>query len=247
MSVKTKDEREMPFLDHLEELRWRLIKCILAVVIMMIICFVFADNLFDILLYPGQNLNPPIKLQALKVQSIFMIELELSIVAGFVLSLPVIFYQFWQFLAPGLLLKERKMIPAIVTASVVCFLSGSIFAYFVIIPVALDFFLKLAAPVNIENNIAIDFYMGFLLRMILVFGIVFELPMLSLFLSKIGLLTPQFMRKYRRHAIVLAFIVGAILTPPDPLTQLFLAVPLVILYEISIYISVLFSSKKVNT
>ena len=237
----------MPFLDHLEELRWRLIKSISIVVVMMIICFYFSDKLMDILLYPGMNINPPIKLQALKVQSIFMIELELSVVAGFILSLPVIFYQFWQFLAPGLLLKERKMIPAIVTASVVCFLAGALFAYFVIIPVALEFFLKLAVPVNIENNIAIDFYMGFLLRMILVFGIVFELPMLSLFLSKIGILTPQFMRKYRRHAIVLAFIVGAILTPPDPLTQIFLAVPLVILYELSIYVSVLFSSKKVNT
>jgi sec-independent protein translocase protein TatC len=98
------------------------------------------------------------------------------------------------------------------------------------------FFLKLA-PANIENNIAIDFYIGFLLRLILVFGIVFELPMLSLFLTKIGILTPKFMRKYRRHAIVSAFIIGAILTPPDPMTQIFLAVPLVLLYEISIFIS----------
>jgi sec-independent protein translocase protein TatC len=246
MKDEVKDEREMPFLDHLEELRWRLIKSISAVVILMIICFVFADKLLDILLYPGQRLNPPIKLQALKVQSIFMIELELSIIAGFILGLPVIFYQFWQFLAPGLLLKERKLIPAIVTASVLCFLAGSAFGYFVIIPYALDFFLKLA-PSNIENNIAIDFYIGFLLRMVLVFGIVFELPMLSLFLTKIGILNPKFMRKYRRHAIVLAFIVGAILTPPDPMTQIFLAVPLVLLYEISIFVSAVVSSKKVNT
>jgi sec-independent protein translocase protein TatC len=246
MNEKVKDEREMPFLDHLEELRWRLIKCIVAVIIMMIICFVFADKLLDILMYPGQRLNPPIKLQALKVQSIFMIELELSIIAGCILSLPVIFYQFWQFLAPGLLLKEKKLIPAIVVASVMCFLIGVAFGYFVIIPYALEFFLKLA-PSNIENNIAIDFYIGFLLRMVLVFGIVFELPMLSLLLTKIGLLTPQFMRKYRRHAIVMAFIVGAVLTPPDPLTQIFLAVPLVFLYEISIWVSVLFAPKKVNT
>ena len=246
MVDKEKNEREMPFLDHLEELRWRLIKCIASIMIMMIICFVFADNLLDILLYPGQILNPPIKLQALKIQSIFMIELELSIITGIILSLPVLFYQFWMFLAPGLLLRERKAIPAIVTASVFCFLLGAAFAYFVIIPYALEFFLSLA-PTNIENNIAIDFYIGFLLRMILVFGIVFELPMLSLFLTKIGLLTPKFMRKYRRHAIVAAFIIGAILTPPDPMTQIFLAVPLVILYEISIIISAVFTPKKVNT
>jgi sec-independent protein translocase protein TatC len=246
MTGNIKDEREMPFLDHLEELRWRVIKSFSTVILMMIVSFVFSDQLFDLLLYPGQHLNPPIKLQTLKVQSVFMIKLELSIFAGIVLSLPVIFYQFWQFLAPGLLLKERKAIPAIVTASVICFLLGSLFAYFVIIPYALDFFLKLT-PANIENNIAIDFYTGFLVRMILVFGIVFELPMLSLFLTKLGILNPKFMRKYRRHAIVMAFIVGAILTPPDPLTQIFLAVPLVILYEISIFVSFLFSRPKVNT
>jgi sec-independent protein translocase protein TatC len=130
MSDKSKDEREMPFLDHLEELRWRLIKCIVAVAIMMVICFIFADQLLNILLYPGQKLNPPIKLQALKVQSIFMIELELSIISGFIVSLPVIFYQFWQFLAPGLLLRERKALPAVVTASVLCFLLGAVFASF---------------------------------------------------------------------------------------------------------------------
>ncbi|MBA7553859.1 Sec-independent protein translocase protein TatC [subsurface metagenome] len=209
---------------------------------MMVLCFLVSDQILDILLYPGQNIDPPVPLQVLKVQTVFIIKLEIALFAGIILSLPVIFYQLWNFLAPGLHLKERKILPVIVFASVVCFLIGGMFAYFIIIPYALQFFLNLA-PVNIENNIALDFYIGFLLRLIIVFGVVFELPMLSLVLTKFGILTPAFMRKYRRYAIVGAFILGAILTPPDPTTQVFLALPIVILYEISIYISYAFSPK----
>jgi sec-independent protein translocase protein TatC len=157
--------------------------------------------------------------------------------------LPVILYQAWQFLAPGLLKNERKILPLTILATILCFLVGGAFAYFIIIPYALQFFLSLA-PVDIENNIALDFYIGFLLRLIIVFGVVFELPMLSLILSKFGLLTPSFMRKYRKYAIVGAFILGAILTPPDPTTQLLLAIPIILLYELSIFISYVFASKR---
>ena len=237
------NEKEMPFLDHLEELRWRLLKSIISVFVMMVICFFFSDYILDALLYPGENIDPPVPLQVLKVQTVFIIKLEIALFAGIILSLPVIFYQFWQFLAPGLLQNERKMLPLIVFATVFCFLVGGAFAYFIIIPYALQFFLNLA-PVNIENNIALDFYIGFLLRLIIVFGVVFELPMLSLILSKFGILTPSFMRKYRKYAIVGAFILGAILTPPDPTTQMFLAIPIVLLYELSIFISYIFASKR---
>ena len=135
------------------------------------------------------------------------------------------------------------MLPVIVFASVFCFLLGGAFAYFIIIPYALQFFLSLA-PMDIENNIALDFYIGFLLRLIIVFGVVFELPMLSLILSKFGILTPTFMRKYRKYAIVGAFVLGAILTPPDPTTQMFLAIPIILLYELSIFISYIVTSKR---
>ena len=123
------------------------------------------------------------------------------------------------------------------------FLIGGAFAYFVIVPYTLDFFLGLA-PANVANNIAIDFYFGFLLRLIVVFGIVFELPVLSVILSKLGLITPAFLRKYRRHAIVLFFVGAAILTPPDPTTQVLLAIPLVLLYEVTIFISYIFAKKR---
>lgn len=236
-------EKEMPFLDHLEELRWRLLKSVISVFVMMVVCFFFSDYILEVLLYPGKNIDPPVPLQVLKVQTVFIIKLEIALFAGIILSLPVIFYQLWQFLAPGLLKKERKLLPIIVFFSVLCFLIGGAFAYFIIIPYALQFFLSLA-PMEIENNIALDFYIGFLLRLIIVFGVVFELPMLSLILSKFGILTPQFMRKYRKYAIVGAFILGAILTPPDPTTQMFLAIPIILLYELSIFISYFVSSKK---
>lgn len=237
------NEREMPFLDHLEELRWRLLKSIISVFVMMVVCFYFSDYIMEALLYPGKNIDPPVPLQVLKVQTVFIIKLEIALFAGIILSLPVIFYQLWQFLAPGLLKMERSLLPIFVFASVLCFLAGGLFAYFIIIPNALQFFLNLA-PSDIENNIALDFYIGFLLRLVIVFGVVFELPMLSLILSKFGILTPSFMRKYRKYAIVGAFILGAILTPPDPTTQVFLALPIIILYEFSIFISHIFSPKK---
>jgi len=243
MTRKDLNEREMPFLDHLEELRWRLLKSIISVFVMMVLCFLVSDEILKVLLYPGKNIDPPVPLQVLKVQTVFIIKLEIALFAGIIISLPVIFYQLWQFLAPGLLKKERKLLPIIVFFSVLCFLIGGAFAYFIIIPYALQFFLSLA-PIDIENNIALDFYIGFLLRLIIVFGVVFELPMLSLILSKFGILTPQFMRKYRKYAIVGAFILGAILTPPDPTTQMFLAIPIILLYELSIFISYFFATKR---
>lgn len=233
----------MPFLDHLEELRWRLFKSLITVFVLMLICWGFSDQLLEVLRYPGTQITPPLKMQVLKVQTVFMTKLEIALVAGVILGLPVIIYQLWQFMAPGLIKKEKKFLPIIILATIICFAIGGLFAYFIIIPFALQFFMDLA-PADIENNIALDFYIGFLLRIIVVFGVVFELPIISIILTKMGLLTPKFMRKYRRYALVIAFILGAILTPPDPSTQIMLAIPIILLYEISIFLSYLFSSKK---
>ena len=241
--MNKENKKEMPFLDHLEELRWRILKSLIAVFVMMIVCFSFSDLLLNILLYPAENLDVPLKLQVIKVQTKFIIKLEIAFIAGVILSLPVIFIQIWKFIAPGLLKNERKLLPVIVFTVVFCFLMGAAFAYFIIIPYALHFFINLG-PIDIESNIALDFYIGFILRIIVAFGIVFELPILSFLLTKLGLLTPAFMRKYRKYAIVIAFILGAILTPPDPTTQIFLAVPLIILYELSIFISYIFQSRE---
>ncbi len=234
---------EMPFLDHLEELRWRLIKSLASVVLFTVIAFAFSDRLMDFLLLTTKNLRHPINLQVLKVQTVFIIKLELALIAGIMISLPVIFYQLWAFVAPGLMENERKYVIPVVVFATVSFLVGAAFALFVIIPFALDFFLSLA-PQGVQNQIALDFYFGFVARLVLVFGIVFELPLVSLFLTKIGLITPSMLRKYRRYAIVIIFIAAAILTPPDPTTQIMLAVPLLVLYEITIWISRLFFRKR---
>lgn len=241
---KTKfKEIEMPFLDHLEELRWRIIRALIAVAAGTIACFFVSDYILNLLLLNTKNLNYDLNLQVLKIQTVFVIKLEIALIFGIVLSLPYIFYQIWAFVAPGLLEKERKYVYPVILFATLSFLVGSAFAFFVIVPYALEFFLSLAPP-SVTNNIALDFYFGFIARIVLVFGIVFELPVLSLLLTKIGLLSPKLLRKYRRHAIVAIFILAAILTPPDPLTQTMLAIPLVILYEVTIWISYFIFRKK---
>lgn len=233
----------MPFLEHLEELRWRLIKAFVAVLALTIISFYFSGFILDMLLYSVKNLRYDIHLQVLKVQSVFIIKLEIALIFGVVLSLPVIFYQIYAFVAPGLLQSERKYVWPVILFATLSFIAGAAFAYFLIVPLALDFFLSLAPP-SVTNNIALDFFFGFVARLVLVFGVVFELPVISLFLTKIGLLSPGMLKKYRRHAIVIMFIVAAVLTPPDPTTQIMLAIPLLALYEVTIWISYFFSKKK---
>ena len=237
------DEIEMPFLDHLEELRWRAIRILIAVMALTIGCFFVSDYILDFLLFSTKGLQFEINLQVLKVQTVFIIKLELALIFGIVLSLPYILFQIWQFVSPGLLDKERIYVFPVIFFATISFLIGAGFAYFIIVPIALDFCLSLA-PDTVTNNIALDFYFGFVVRIVIVFGIVFELPVVSLFLTKIGLLTPDILKKYRRYAIVTIFILAAILTPPDPTTQVMLGIPLVILYEFTIWISYFFRKKK---
>lgn len=230
------EEKEMSFLDHLEELRWRIIKVLLGVVVGMILCWFFIDRLMDtVLLKPAVDAG--IHLQNLKPFGQILLYVEVAVIGGIILSIPNALYQLWKFIAPGLLPKERKYIWSIVAFSSLCFLGGIAFSYFVILPEAMTFFAGFGSE-QIENNIAISEYMSFIVSLMLGGGIVFELPMVSWFLSRLGILTPAFMRHYRRHAIVAIFILAAILTPgTDPVSQLLLAVPLLALYEISIWIS----------
>ncbi len=234
---------EMPFLDHLEELRWRLIKALVSVVFFTIIVFYFSDPILDIMLKPALHTDAQVNLQVLKVQAIFIIKLEIALIVGIVFSIPVILYQLWAFVAPGLHKNERRFIWPIIAGAFVSFIGGAAFAYFLIIPYALDFFLGLA-PATVQNNIAVDFYFGFLIRIMVVFGIVFQMPVISVILSKLGLITPTFLKKYRRHAIVIFFVAAAILTPPDPTTQIMLAIPMLLLYEVTIWLSYIFYKKR---
>jgi sec-independent protein translocase protein TatC len=227
---------EMSFLEHLEELRWRIIYSLLGIVIGAIVCWIFIDFLVDvILLKPAKQSGA--SLQNLKPFGQLFMYMQIAIIGGIVASIPNIFYQLWRFIAPALKKQERKYILAIVIYSSVCFLIGIAFAYFVMLPLTMKFAAQFGSK-DIVNQFAIDEYMSIIISVMLAAGLIFELPMISFFLTKLGILTPEFMRKYRKHSIVIIMVMAAILTPgTDPVSQIILAVPLVLLYEISILIS----------
>jgi len=233
----TDNETDMTFLEHLEELRWRIIKSAAGIIIGGIIAGIFINYIMDdILLLPATRTIPPLKLQNIKPFGQFSLYMEVIIFGGALLSFPNILFQFWKFIEPALKPTERKYISSIVFFSTFCFLAGVVFAYFVLLPTALSFFSTFGSSA-IDNIIAIDEYFSFIISTMLAAGLVFELPMVSFFLSKIGILKPEFMRKYRKHSIILILLIAALLTPsPDVTSQLLLAVPLFILYEISIVI-----------
>lgn len=239
------ESSEMSFWEHLEELRWRLIKSLIGIIIGAIIAGIFIDYIMnDFLLSPAKKTEPPLELINLKPYGQLVIYFEVILVCGVILSIPNLFYQLWKFIEPGLLPNERKYISWIVVFSTVCFLAGIVFAYFVMLPTALKFFAAFGTQA-ISNNIAIDEYFSFIISVMLAAGIVFELPMVSFFLSKLGILTPAFMRKYRKHSIVIILLLAGILTPsPDITSQLLLGIPLLLLYEISILISKFSQPKK---
>jgi len=227
---------EMSFLDHIEELRWRIIYALIGVVIFTIAAWIFIDPIIEfVLLKPARDANA--SLQNLRPFGQLFLYIQVAIIVGIIASLPNIFYQLWQFIAPALRKREQKYILWIVFFSTFCFLLGITFAYFVMLPLTMKFAAQFGTA-EIANEFAIDEYMSIIISVMLAAGFVFELPMISFFLSKLGILKPSFMRKYRRHSIVIIMILAAFLTPgADPVSQLVLAVPLVVLYEISILIS----------
>jgi len=227
---------DMGFLDHLEELRWRIFKVLISIVSFSTVSFFFSDFILNFLIEPTKTIDPPLTLQVLRVQGMLIVKMWIAFFGGVILSLPVIVYQIWSFIAPGLYQSEKKHLPTLIVVTFVSFISGAAFAYYVIIPLIIPTLLAFGVE-GIENNISIDYYFSFVLQMIIASGVIFEMPVVAYFLGRIGLLTPAFMRHYRRYAIAAIFIIAALLTPPDPLSQMLLAIPLLVLYEISIYIS----------
>lgn len=224
-------EKYMPFTEHLEELRKRLFICIGSIVAFGAVSYYFSSDLLEILTRP----NPGGQLQILKPTGGFIVHLKVSLFSGLLCSLPVLIYQFWNFVSPGLFNKEKKYLFPVIFFTVFSFAVGSIFAYFVVLPFGLQFLLGFETE-TIKAQWTIDDFISFVTMMMIVFGIVFELPMVAMFLGKIGLINHKTMSEYRRYAIVGAVIFGAVLTPPDFITQIALAIPLWILYEISIVI-----------
>jgi sec-independent protein translocase protein TatC len=229
-------ENEMGFMDHLGELRKRLIWSVIGLLVSAGIAAFYYEILVDnLLLQPAKNVG--MELQNLKPFGQVFLTFKIVLYAGLTISLPFILYQIWAFIKPGLYDHERKWARWITFFTFLCFLSGVVFSYYVMIPQMLSFSVEFGSE-NIKNVIDINEYWSFIMMLLLTAGIFFELPVVAYILSRAGLLTPTFLRKYRRHAIVTILILAAIITPtPDPINQSIVALPIYILYELSILIS----------
>ncbi len=237
------EEEKMPFTAHLEELRERLIKCFYAIGAGFCIAYGFKEKLFEILLRPLLDvMGKGDKLIFTGLPEAFFTYMKVSLLAGIMLASPVLLYQFWMFVAPGLYRKEKKVLMPIILLSTVFFVGGSLFGYFYVFPIGFRFFLGFANE-TIQALPSMKEYLGFSSKLLLAFGIVFELPLVLTAMARIGLVTPDFLRKNRKYAVLLFFIVSAIITPPDVVSQIMMAVPLMFLYEISIWGAVVFGRK----
>ena len=227
---------QMSFLEHLEELRWRLLKSIIAIIFGGSFCFLFIDEIMQFLIAPIYNLSNSPDLQVLKVQGMFMIKWGVALLGGIIVAIPVLTYQMAKFIGPGLHNDEKKVMVPLVFFSYLAFLVGIVFDFYVLIPYSLEFFTSMGV-IEVKNNFSINYYFSFITMLLLGSGVIFELPIVVFILSAIGLLTPAFMRHYRRHAIVVILVLSAFITPPDPISLVFISIPLAFLYEISICVS----------
>lgn len=254
-------EKEMSFLDHLEELRWHLIRSTIAVVVLGGIAFVSKSLIFDGILFWPKNADfPTYKLLCKSAQLIgldsfcfkdslpftiqsrtmagqFSAHIWTSITAGIIVAFPYIIYEFWKFVSPGMRTNERKTSRGFIFVASFLFFAGVLFGYFIVTPLSINFLGNYQVSEVVLNEFDLDSYTSLVRASVLASGLIFQLPIIVYFLTTIGLVTPELMRKYRKFALVLVLILSAIITPPDVASQIIVAVPVVILYEISIYIS----------
>ena len=257
---KKAEKTEMSFLDHLEALRWHIIRSAIAIITCAVLVYanskfiwdniIFAPNkndfwtsrmiikLSNLLGIQSQGLNKtPIELINFNLSGQFMVDVWTAIIAGFIIAFPYVVYQFWSFIKPALYENERKHASGAVAIMSGLFLLGVLFGYYLIVPFSLDWLGSYKISDTVANQINILSYISSVTSIVIAGGVSFELPVIVYFLSRVGLLTPKFLRKYRKHSYVVLLIIAAIITPPDVLSQILVAVPLVILYEISIVIS----------
>lgn len=256
-----KNTDEMSFLDHLEELRWHLIRATLGIVIAGTVAFIFSRTIFRVIIFGPLNMDFPTYSMLCKAATFLNIESSFcgdqlpmiiqnrtmagqfsadiwtSITAGFIISFPYVLYQFWSFISPGLHEKERKYSRGFILVASFLFFVGVLFGYFVVCPLSINFLANYNISDVVDNQIDISSYIALVRSTALASGIIFELPIIIYFLTKVGLVTPQFLKKYRKYALVIVLILSAIITPPDIASQIIVAIPVLILYQISIYIS----------
>jgi sec-independent protein translocase protein TatC len=215
------------FLDHLEELRKRLLYSLVALGVAAVVGFFFSQRILDLLTKPVPSLV------FLAPSEAFVVQLKVALVAGIFLGSPVIFYQFWRFVRPALQKREVKYVTWAVVVSSILFAAGVAFAYLVVVPIAMKFLLGFETP-KLHAMISISQYVGTVAAFLLACGVIFQLPVIMFFLTKLRVVTPKFLMKNQRAAIVIVFIVAAILSPPDVFSQVLMAVPLLVLFEISV-------------
>ncbi|MBN1144652.1 MAG: twin-arginine translocase subunit TatC [Bacteroidales bacterium] len=254
-------KEEMTFLEHLEELRWHIIRSVLAIVTISILAFIFKNLVFDVILLGpskydfwtnrmvcllGERIHieglcmntEPIQLQNTALAGQFVAHIKISLMAGLVLGFPYLFYEFWRFIRPALYQNERQHATGAVFYITFLFLLGVLFGYFLITPFSINFLYNYQVSGIVKNIPTLASYISLVTSIVLVSGILFELPVLVYFLSRIGLVTPAFLKKYRKHAIVVILIVAGIITPtPDMFTQLMVSIPMLLLYEVGIVLS----------
>ena len=254
----------MSFIDHLEELRWHVIRAVIALLIVTVVAFIYMDFIFhDILFAPatpdfwtfkmlckhfGYCIGEPnFTLQSRTMTGQFSMHITAAFIVGFIVSFPYIFWEVWRFVKPGLKINEQKNSMNAVLAVSFLFFLGVVFGYYMVLPITIQFLANYQIDPSIVNQFDITSYISMVCFMVMGCGLMFELPVLIYLLSKMGMMTPQFMRTYRRHAIVVILFVSAIITPsPDMLSQLLIGVPLFFLYEVSIFISAYVAKQKLK-
>ena len=237
------EEAKLPFTSHLEELRKRLIYCFVAVGVGFVASYAFKEKLFQILVRPLIGVMKTGDTMVFTgLPEAFFTYLKVAFLSGIMLAAPVLIYQFWMFVAPGLYEKEKRTLIPIIFLSTLFFLGGALFGYFVVFPWGFKFFLGFATD-TIRALPSMREYLSLAAKLLIAFGLVFELPLVITFLAKLGVVSVDFLKKNRKYAILLFFAGAAILTPPDVVTQIFMALPLMLLYEISIIGAKLFGKK----
>lgn len=243
---------QMSFLEHLEELRWRIIKSCVGVIVGVIVAFIFSDFVIDeVLLGPSKSDFFMYKfigvdaidltLQSRKLPGQFFTYWGMLFVAGFLIGSPIFFYQMWAFIEPALESKEKWKTIMSALFITIFFLIGVAFGYLILVPFALQFFgtFNISDSGIVRNDFDINEYFGSVAMWVITCGLIFQIPIISYALSRIGILTPEFLRKYRRHAIIVCLVMAAFLTPPEPISQVLIAMPLAVLYEFAIWVSYL--------
>ena len=259
---------EMSFLDHLEELRWHLIRSVIAILIVAIVAFIFKDFIFDVLLFGpkqkdfityrwfcsiSQTLGQgnsfcidelPFRIQSRTMAGQFSAHLWTSILAGFILAFPYIIFELWKFISPGLYEKERKNARGFIFIASMLFFIGVLFGYYIVTPLSINFLGNYSVSSEIFNDFDLSSYIGLLRASVLAAGIIFELPIIVYFLTKVGIITPDFLRKNRKISLVVVLSLSAIITPPDIASQIIVSIPILVLYEVSILISRIVTSRQ---